>query len=242
MTIMNAEKSTTIELSTQDHEKKREDQQSFDEALARAFAKIDFAAKDGKNPHFRSSYATLASVYDACREALTSEGFSFPQTLNLIHTEEGLSIVVTTRLRRKGVELISSLPMPVGGKGTPQDIGSAITYGRRYSLSALVGVCPDDDDDGNAASAPVVRGANSKPSVSRFIDSQPSSEPEPYYIEELRTKFTEASSKKGVTFDQVLKEANVNLRVDPHTGKRATPTGSEAAKILQVLHKTLQES
>jgi hypothetical protein len=125
-----------------------EAQADFDDALARAFAKIEAAKKDSENPHFRNKYADLASVTDAVKVPLTSEGFSWPQTIAM---EEGM-VIVTQWLRRKGVAICSVLPMPIGDKATPQQIGSAITYARRYALSAMVGVAPDDDD-GNAASS-----------------------------------------------------------------------------------------
>ncbi len=129
------------------------DQKDFDDALARVFANVGKAHKDGANPHFKSKYASLSAVTDACSEALTAEGFSWPQLISTTK-EGGLQLVhVTTQLRRGGFLLESTLAMPVGGKGSPQDIGSAITYGRRYGLSAAVGVCPEDDD-GNAASQP----------------------------------------------------------------------------------------
>lgn len=120
----------------------------FDDALARAFARIEAAKKDSENPHFLFKYADLASVTEAVRVPLTSEGFSWPQTIAM---EEGM-VIVTQWLRRKGVSICSVLPMPIGDKATPQQIGSAITYARRYALSAMVGVAPDDDD-GNAASS-----------------------------------------------------------------------------------------
>lgn len=127
-------------------------QVEFDDALARVFAKVDRASKDAKNPHLNNKYATLAAVDDACREALVAEDFSWPQPVTTRRTEAGaLEVVITTMLRRKGVSLTSELPMPVGGKGSAQEIGSAITYGRRYALSALLGVCTEDDD-GHAAS------------------------------------------------------------------------------------------
>ncbi len=126
-------------------------QADFDDALARAFAKIESAKKDKRNPHLGNKYADLASVTEAIKLPLTSEGFSWPQEVSM---DNGM-VVVTTHLRRKGVELTSVLPMPVStdkkGNVTAQTIGSAITYARRYSLSAMVGVT-SDDDDGNAAS------------------------------------------------------------------------------------------
>lgn len=120
----------------------------FDNALARAFANIESAKKDSENPHFRNKYADLASVTDAIRGPLTAEGFSWPQATGM--SDDGRTVIVTTQLRRKGLSISSTLAMPVE-KPTAQGVGSAITYARRYALSAITGVCPDDDD-GNAAS------------------------------------------------------------------------------------------
>lgn len=117
-----------------------EAQADFDDALARAFKSIESAKKDKKGNF--GTYSDLASVTDAIKGPLTDEGFSWPQTLDV---EDGM-VVVTTRLRRKGVELRSVLPMPVGPKGGAHAVGSAITYARRYALAALVGVAPEDDD------------------------------------------------------------------------------------------------
>lgn len=121
-------------------------QAEFDDALSKAFAEIETAKKDSTNPHFRNKYADLASVTDAIRGPLTKNGFSWPQFVSMTAGE----VHVRTELRRKGVCVASMLSMPVE-KPTAQGVGSAITYARRYALSAITGVCPDDDD-GTAAS------------------------------------------------------------------------------------------
>ena len=140
----------------------------YDDALARAFAKVERAKADGLDQNIKKDgkarrYITLASVDQAARDALTAEGFSYPQLPTTTQREDGsLWLTVTTRLRRKGLEIVGELGLPVhgqmlaGGQGfkpaTAQSVGSAITYGRRYALTALLGVCPDDDDDGHGAS------------------------------------------------------------------------------------------
>jgi hypothetical protein len=119
-------------------------------ALAKAQAKIEGATKDKTNPHFRSSYADLASVWDACRSALTSNGLSVSQTAGA--SEDGRVRVTTILMHSSGQWLCDDLVMkPV--KDDPQGVGSCITYARRYALAAIVGVAPEDDD-GNAASLP----------------------------------------------------------------------------------------
>jgi len=118
------------------------------EALAKAQGQIRNADKDSTNPHFKSKYADLASVWDACRKSLSENGLSIVQL-----TDGGPSpVTVTTRLMHSSGQWIESSLTLQPSPSTPQGVGSALTYGRRYSLMAMVGVAPDDEDDGNAAS------------------------------------------------------------------------------------------
>lgn len=127
-------------------------------ALACAQAKIQAAAKDRSNPHFGSKYATLASVWDACREPLTANGLSIVQLPRTLRDGEKIAVEVETVLFHKSGERISNkLILPVA-QATAQGVGSALTYARRYALSSIVGVAPDDDDDGNAASGKPAEG------------------------------------------------------------------------------------
>lgn len=118
-------------------------------ALSKAQAVIEGASKDKTNPAFRSKYADLASVYDACRDALAANGLAVVQ---VAESATGETVTINTRLLHASGQWIGgSLTMrPV--KADPQGMGSAITYARRYALASIVGVCPEDDD-GNAASA-----------------------------------------------------------------------------------------
>ncbi len=117
-------------------------------AMAKAQAEIKAALKDSKNPHFKSSYADLTSVWDACRTALTKNGLSVVQVPNF----EGDEVWLETRLLHASGESISGRYPLRPQQQTPQGYGSALTYARRYSLAAMVGVVADEDDDGNAAS------------------------------------------------------------------------------------------
>ncbi len=117
-------------------------------ALAKAQGEIKGAAKDSTNPHFKSRYADLASVWDACRAALSKNGLSVVQIPDT--TSDGV-FLYTTIAHSSGQWFRGVMPVrPV--QDTPQGLGSALTYARRYSLASMVGVAPDDDDDGNAAS------------------------------------------------------------------------------------------
>jgi hypothetical protein len=119
-------------------------------ALAKAQALIEGAEKDGSNPHFRSKYATLASVVDAVKEPLAKNGLSYTQVL---HDAENAVKVETIILHQSGEWLsCGCLSVPVS-KHDAQGFGSALTYARRYSLSAAFGVAPEDDDGNEAAKA-----------------------------------------------------------------------------------------
>ncbi len=116
-------------------------------ALSAAQKVMAGATKDATNPHFGNKYADLASVWDACRAPLADNGLSVFQPV----TAEGARVTVTTLLAHKSGQWIASDLTMTSDKLTPQGIGSCITYGRRYGLSAMVGIAPEDDD-GNLAS------------------------------------------------------------------------------------------
>lgn len=132
-------------------------------ALAKAQADVKTATKDSDNPFLQSTYADLASVYGACREALTSNNIAVhqcPETRWSGEADPMAVIVLTTRLAHEDEWIESVLEMrpskQVKQQGwqysdDPQSIGSCITYMRRYALASMVGVA-SEDDDGNAAS------------------------------------------------------------------------------------------
>lgn len=115
-------------------------------ALVAAQARIEGAARDAKNAHLGNTYADLSSIWEACRGPLTENGFAVSSAIE--ETERGL--LLRTTLRHTSGEWLASVFPIAADPAKPQAIGSAITYGRRYTLAALVGVCPADDD-GEAA-------------------------------------------------------------------------------------------
>jgi len=119
-------------------------------ALAKAQIEMTGAKKDSTNPHFKSAYADLASVRDAAKP-LASHGIAVIQSCRMATTEAGQMVAeVETRLvHASGQWMADTLAVPVS-KPDAQGIGSAITYGRRYSLAAFAGIAPADDD-GEAA-------------------------------------------------------------------------------------------
>lgn len=128
-------------------------------ALSLAQGEIVGAIKDSTNPFFNSTYADLASVWDAVRGPLTRNGLAVIQT-----TEIGEQVELVTTLAHKSGEWVRG-SCPIFAKALdPQSVGSAITYARRYGLASIVGVA-QIDDDGNAAQAghSAVVGLKAKP-------------------------------------------------------------------------------
>ena len=116
-------------------------------ALSKVQAEIKGSKLDAENPFFHSEYSTLTSVWDACRKLLTDNGLAVVQTMEPVID---LCSVTTTLLHVSGEWIRGTIQMkPV--KNDPQAVGSCITYARRYSLAAIVGISPADDD-GNASS------------------------------------------------------------------------------------------
>ena len=116
-------------------------------ALAKAQGEITGALKDSSNPFFKSKYADLAACWDACRSQLSKNGLSVIQT-----TEPATNgICVVTLLAHSSGQWIRGKLWMTPKDTSPQGIGSAITYARRYALAGIVGLA-QIDDDGNAAS------------------------------------------------------------------------------------------
>lgn len=118
-------------------------------ALSKAQGEMPAAVKDKVNPFFKSSYADLGNVWDAARPVLSKYGLCVIQTTDFV-PERNQIMLVTTLVHTSGQWVKSYLPLNPA-KNDSQGVGAAITYLRRYSLSAIVGVVCDDDDDGETA-------------------------------------------------------------------------------------------
>lgn len=100
------------------------------------------------NPFFKSKYAPLSDILNLARPLLFEHGLSLIQSPG--GSENDVS--VTTLIVHKSGQWIESDPLILKpDKVTPQGAGSAITYARRYAVSAMLGISSEDDDDGNHA-------------------------------------------------------------------------------------------
>lgn len=107
-------------------------------ALAKAQGQIKGAVKDAQNPFFKSQYADLESVWGAIRKPLADNGLAVTQPV--------VGSELHTYLIHASGQWIQSVYPIVAKDNSPQAIGSSITYARRYSLAAMVGVYQTDDD------------------------------------------------------------------------------------------------
>jgi hypothetical protein len=148
-------------------------------ALVKASAEIKTAKKDAENPFFKSKYSDLPSIVDACKSALLKNNLVVTQSTTLVN---GVTALVTTLHHTSGQWIRGYYPV-TAVKADPQAMGSAITYARRYALSAIVGVISEDDDDGESAmgrsvySAPKRNGIEYIEPVSRVTTQGNSEEP-----------------------------------------------------------------
>lgn len=123
-------------------------------ALAKAQANMEKAIKANKNDHFRSKYADLGNVMDACLPALNEAGIAVIQPIG--SDEQGLYVKTVFIHGESGEDIQCRVPL-ILGKNDMQGFGSAVTYARRYGLMAMAGIAPEDDD-GNAAAASAPKG------------------------------------------------------------------------------------
>jgi len=119
-------------------------------ALAKAQGTIVNASKDTENTYFKSKYAPLSAIWDACRKQLSENGLSVVQT---IKQSNGIqSVTLITIMMHSSGQWVKGEMTAVTEKPGPQALGSLITYLRRYQLAAMVGVAPEgEDDDGQSA-------------------------------------------------------------------------------------------
>lgn len=124
------------------------------QALLLALGEMGPVLKNASNPAFRSKYADLGAVLDAVDEPLHKHGLIVLQRLGVSLDPTDLPLLTTALIHAESGEIIECCVRVVSkDPSDPQKFGGALTYYRRYSLLALLGLAPEDDD-GNAASQP----------------------------------------------------------------------------------------
>jgi hypothetical protein len=100
--------------------------------------KVGIIKKDGKNPHFKNTYASLTQILSEVKPLLSECNLVLIQPINA----SGVGSTIIDFETNEKIETFISLPTNL----TPQQLGSAITYFRRYTLASLLALEIDDDD------------------------------------------------------------------------------------------------
>ena len=159
-------------------------------ALSQAQGEMPNVKKDSTNPFFKSKYADLAACWDACRATLSKHG------LSVMQIPDGPSGLITVLGHTSGQWISGRVEMTLT-KNDPQGLGSALTYARRYALSAFIGLASEDDDDGNAASqAPAKKPRKKAP-------EQPSKE-QVEFLEKLLDSSTVTNDEREKTWTRLI--------------------------------------
>ena len=146
-------------------------------ALVNVQRELQPAIKDAKNPFTKSNYATLNSVMESCRDALLANGIwlcQYPVPVDVANSI-GLATKLTHVESGQWQSSLAVVPLP---KADPQGMGSAITYARRYALTAMLGMVTEDDD-GEAAKIDHRANARTKRETQGQRNSRVESKPMP---------------------------------------------------------------
>lgn len=174
--------------------KKSETLTEFSKAFAKTQQEMKQPLKDANNPFFKSKYVPLENVVEAITESANKNGLSFTQFPS---SDEAGNVTVGTLVMHSSGEWIEYDPIkmkPV--KNDPQSIGSAITYAKRYALSAIFGITSDPDDDGNEATQ-TKKQAPAKKKDEPVISVEKAN----YYLKEIAT----ISAEKGKDDGSIVK-------------------------------------
>ena len=143
-------------------------QSQYSAALVAAIGELQNVAKTASNPYFKSKYAPLDAIVEATRPVLAKHGLAIQQ---MPVFQDGCAGVETTIIHKAGFSTSSTLLLPIKDQ-SPQGVGGAITYARRYALAAVVGLATEDDLDGNEHLGVKTTDAP-RPAVAQAMDRSP---------------------------------------------------------------------
>jgi len=170
-------------------------------ALAQFQGEVKNPANTETNPFFNSKYAPLSDILNAVRPLLSKYGLSVLQS----PSGDGQNIAITTLIVHESGEWIESDPLTLKAeKATAQGAGSAITYARRYALSAMLGISSEDDNDGNA----VIE--NSKPESEKNEDMATEAQLKKLYAM-AKIKNISSDEMKKIIYEYYGKESSKEL-------------------------------
>jgi hypothetical protein len=166
-------------------------------AMLKVQAELEPAVKDAENPFAKNKYATLNSVVLASRGALLKHGLWLAQYP--VPAKQGHLGLVTKITHGASGQWQSSLMVMPLSKTDPQGYGSALTYARRYSLAALVGLVTEDDDAESACGRKLPKDAKKRQNG------------KPHETEELNGRQPDEADSKSDADSELAKEVLKSL-------------------------------
>ena len=195
---------------------------SIFKALAAAQAGFHSALKDTANPFFKSKYADLSAVWEACKEGLKENNLFVSQQPGFIEAA-GCWAIVTKIYNEAGETIEGTTPIIASKANDPQAFGSAMTYARRYGLAATLGIVTDDDD---------AEGAMNRNQSQKAPAAKPAPEPNPEPATDKQKALIISLIQSHVFTEE--EQAKVLDKVE-------TYTKVQAMKVTENITKTLNE-
>jgi hypothetical protein len=197
-------------------------------ALAKAQTEMGKALKQSNNPHFKSKYADLGNVMDACLPALNAAGIAVIQPTG----EDNYGRFVETVLIHESGESLSCRVPLILNKNDMQGFGSAVTYARRYGLMAMAGIAPEDDDGNAAAKAAPKPEAPKSISADQFREIQALIETtntdEAKFCQFMNvTELHDMNAKQAADAIAMLKKKQAKLEADHDAAVKGEQDGTE---------------
>lgn len=210
-----------------------------------AVSKGNTASVKSEKGSYSYSYADLAEITPLILPLLGKNGLAFMAS----PTMQGEAFVLHYVLAHEsGQSLEGAYPLPDPVRARPQEIGSAITYARRYALCAVTGVAPGGDDDDAAA-------ANDKPAAGRKPHAQKPAEPEPPVlaspgtaglildantVEELRGIYEQIEGKGELGRAFAQEDAEHLAAVVAHHGLKQPPAGVKVSQMINAVKAAME--
>jgi len=141
-------------------------QTQYSEALVAAIGELSNVPKTASNPYFKSKYAPLDAIVEATRPVLLKHGLAITQSPLFM---EGMAGVETTIIHKGGHSTTTTLLLPLKDQ-SPQGVGGAISYARRYALASVCGIASEDDLDGNEHLP--VKKEEARPAIAKVMDKK----------------------------------------------------------------------
>ncbi|MGH9316259.1 MAG: ERF family protein [Thermoanaerobaculia bacterium] len=204
------------------------------EALTVVQGQIRNVEKNQENPHFHSRYADLAAVWDAIRGPLTGAGLCIIQGASTTWVTGAALVTVTTRLTHSSGEWIENDLQAAAGIGRPQEVGSTITYLKRYALCALMGIASEDEDDDGEGAEGRGRQADKQPDK-----GQPPKKQAPAATAKPKGKLSEKDAKAVLVAFEKFKVTKAQL--EEKLGKPADAWTDDERQRAVAIYKELEE-